>query len=83
LLKGKETVRTIEGIEEYRQFKAESMNYFGIQNKPMAKDQQPIKSVQIKTCGVYKFESSPMDRTRPSATDRIDFNPKDFIDKRS
>ena len=30
LLKGKDTIRTIEGIEEYRQFRSESLSYFGI-----------------------------------------------------
>ena len=65
LLKGKDTLGVIEGIDEYRKLKGglkdkiRSMpGSLGTELKPRKPSEAPIEhsQVQIANCGVYKFE---------------------------
>ena len=68
LLQGKETIKAIEGIEEYKKFKQEGLQYWDMHADEKSMPEKPKhsladlktkSSVQISNCGIYKDESRP------------------------
>ena len=67
LLRGKETAKVIEGIEEYRLFQEEGMSFFGVKLDKKKQEQQRSQcSFEIGGCGVYQFDKRPSDRQKLS-----------------
>ena len=98
LFKGKETMRYLEGMNEYRS----SLDFIkkrirttplgmGTENNPKLDNQTEeivsagpdLSRIVIKDSGVYKFSRSDSQMIRTSAAGAIDFRPDDFLDARN
>lgn len=74
LISGRETLKQIEGIDEFKK-------QLAIQKT--GKDQPIEKSkIYIKNAGVYKFEAKASEMRRRSAAGVYDFKPEDFYESR-
>lgn len=89
MLKGKDTLRIIEGLADYKrqkistQLKLKSGIEIENNKKPVLTESTQHTNVVIKDCGVYKFSrSNSAGRRTPVVRDK-DFRPEDFLNARA